>query len=42
MRGGLGLVSPLPHGAELSLDYSVQSRSDYDAQGATVQVTLPF
>lgn len=42
LRGGLSLITPLPRGAELSLNYSAQSRSDYDAQAATVQVNVPF
>ena len=42
LRGGLSLITPLPRGAELSVSYSAQSRSDYDAQAATVQVNVPF
>ncbi len=42
MRGGLSFATPLPRGAELSLSYDVQTRSDYSAQAATLRVSLPF
>lgn len=43
IRGGLGLVTPLTaSGAELTVNYSAQSRSDYDDATATVAVRVPF
>lgn len=42
-RGALSLVTPLTaNGAELSVNYSAQSRSDYDEAAATVKVVVPF
>ncbi|MBA1290050.1 autotransporter domain-containing protein [Pseudomonas japonica] len=43
MRGGLSLVTPLTaSGAELTVNYSAQSRSDYDDSATTVAVKVPF
>ncbi|WP_225775286.1 autotransporter outer membrane beta-barrel domain-containing protein [Pseudomonas sp. Marseille-Q5115] len=43
VRGGLSLVTPLTaNGAELTVNYSAQSRSDYDDSAATVAVKVPF
>lgn len=43
VRGGLSLVTPLTaSGAELTVNYSAQSRSDYDDSAATVAVKVPF
>ncbi|MBA1244533.1 autotransporter domain-containing protein [Pseudomonas japonica] len=43
VRGGLSLVTPLTaSGAELTVNYSAQSRSDYDDSATTVAVKVPF
>jgi len=43
VRGGLSLVTPLSaSGAQLTVNYRVQSRSDYDDAAATVAVKVPF
>lgn len=43
VRGGLSLVTPLnASGAELTVNYSTQVRSDYTDEAATVAVKVPF
>ncbi|MBD1599327.1 autotransporter outer membrane beta-barrel domain-containing protein [Pseudomonas typographi] len=42
VRGGVGLVAPLSGDAQLTVNYSVQQRSDYTDQGASVAVNWAF
>lgn len=42
LRGGAGVVSTLRGGAEVSLNYDAQSRSDYTDHSASLRVSVPF
>jgi hypothetical protein len=42
MRGGLGVATRWRNGAELSLDYDAQTRTDFTDQVASVRASVPF
>lgn len=42
LRGGLGLSTRLQNGAQLSLNYTAQARSDFTDQVASIEASLPF
>lgn len=42
MRGGLGVATRWRNGAEVSLDYDAQTRTDFTDQVASVRASVPF